>query len=32
MNVFHMTLMPCGAFSAVVTRAGSLKCATAVAS
>ena len=32
MNVFHMTLMPCGAFSVVVTRGGSLKCAMAVAS
>ena len=31
-EVFHMRLMPCGAFMAVVTRAGSLPCATAVAS
>ena len=32
MNVFHMTLTPCGAFIAVVTSAGSLPCAIAVAS
>ena len=32
MNVFHMALTPCGAFIAVVTSAGSRRCATAVAS
>ena len=32
MEVFHMRLMPCGAFMAAVTSAGSLPCATAVAS
>jgi hypothetical protein len=32
MNVFHMTFTPCGAFIAVVTSAGSRRCATAVAS
>ena len=32
MNVFHMTFTPCGAFIAVVTSAGSLRCAIAVAS
>ena len=31
MNVFHITFTPCGAFSAVVTSAGSRKCATEVA-
>ena len=31
-EVFHITLMPCGAFMAAVTSAGSLPCATAVAS
>ncbi len=32
MKVFHMTLMPCGAFIASVVRAGRWKCATAAAS
>ena len=32
MNVFHMTFTPCGAFMAVVTSAGSRRCAIAVAS
>ena len=32
MKVFHMTLTPCGAFIPWVIRAGSRKCATAVAS
>jgi hypothetical protein len=32
MKVFHMTLMPCGAFIPSVVRAGSLKWAAAVAS
>ena len=32
MNVFHMTLTPCGAFIAVVTSAGSRPCTIAVAS
>ena len=31
-GVFHMRFTPCGAFMAVVTRAGSRKCAIAVAS
>src|SRR5580700_5941130 len=31
-EVFHIMLMPAGAFIAVVTRAGSLPCAIAVAS
>jgi hypothetical protein len=31
-KVFHMTLMPCGAFIPSVVRAGSRKCAAAVAS
>ena len=31
-EVFHITLTPCGAFMAAVTSAGSLPCATAVAS
>ena len=30
-DVFHITLMPCGVFIAVVTRAGRCPCATAVA-
>ena len=30
-DVFHITLMPRGAFSAVVTSAGRCPCATAVA-
>ena len=32
MNVFHMTLTPCGAFIAVVISAGRCPCAIAVAS
>ena len=32
MNVFHITFTPCGAFIAVVTRAGRCRCAIAVAS
>jgi len=32
MNVFHMAFTPCGAFMAVVTRAGRCQCAIAVAS
>ena len=32
MNVFHMTLTPCGAFIAVVISAGRCPCAMAVAS
>ncbi len=31
-EVFHIRLMPCGAFTAVVTRSGSRPCAIAVAS
>ena len=31
-GVFHMRFTPCGAFMAVVTRAGRWKCAMAVAS
>ncbi len=31
-EVFHIRLMPCGAFMAAVTSAGSRPCATAVAS
>ena len=31
-EVFHITLMPCGAFIAAVTSAGSLPCVSAVAS
>ncbi len=32
MKVFHMTLTPCGAFIPFVIRAGSRRCAAAVAS